>query len=265
MITTKSRLDGGLVYSKSLGMFNLNRGSGSCRKTPACKDCYVNRSCTAYKFTKAAWAPGGTDDLNWARCTSEVFEGLERVRLASRGEVLRTSADVKRVAGWIVANPNTLFWIPTRSIYKNRGRDLDIDHMNLITREIANLRNARVIASLDPFTAHHWAVLRDANWSTMFYESANMPKGYEHAGSHPALGKKGSMLHLCSKTWDLSFQDNGRLVGPKGDCATCENGCFELTRVDVWLRNHARAPKNSAIHAKAQMQKKIDKVVDKQA
>ena len=121
-MTAKARQDGGLIYSKALGMFVLNRGGDSCRRTPACKDCYVYRSCRAYKNTKLAWGLNGVDNLNWARCTAEVFQDLARVRLASRGEVLRSKADVDRVVSWVKANPETLFWIPTRAIYKNKGK-----------------------------------------------------------------------------------------------------------------------------------------------
>jgi len=258
MINKIDRLRGGLVYSKALGMFNLNRGGGSCRRTPACADCYVNRSCQAYKLTKKAWTPGGTDDKNWSKASSEVFEGLGRVRIASRGEALRTKADVDRVVAWVKDNPDTLFWIPTRAIYKNRGKDLDQGHMEYIEYHLASLPNARVLASLDPFTAHHWPMLEKRMWSTMFYESKNMPKGYKFKGTHPAKGQDGAKIHFCTKTWDLYFADNGRVVGPKGSCATCENGCFELSRVDVWLRNHARAAKNSAVTDKIRAMESLD-------
>lgn len=262
-MTAKAREQGGLVYSRALGMFNLNRGGDSCNRTPACKDCYVYRSCRAYKNTALAWAPGGVDNLNWARVTSEVFEGLTRVRIASRGEALRTKADVDRVAGWIRANPATLFWIPTRAIYRDHGRKINKSHMAYIEKTLMSLPNARILASLDPFTAKHWELLEKRGWSTMFYESKDLPRGYEHKGSHPALGKTGANLHLCSKTWDLYVAENGRIVGPKGVCKDCADGCFSTHRVDVWLRNHARAPKTKELFEKILVELMIKKSVDK--
>lgn len=258
IMTKKARLDGGLVFSKALGMFVCNRGGGSCRPTPACADCYVWRSCRAYANTARAWTPGGTDDQNYARLTAEVFSGLPFVRLASRGEFLANRSDVDRVVSWVKANPSTLFWVPTRAIFKNKGKELDRKHMEYIEYHLASRMNARVLASLDPFTAHLWEALEKRRWSTMFYESATVPRGYEHTGSHPALGKPGAKLHLCAKTWDLYLADTGRIVGPKGKCAMCSEGCFSLTRVDVWLRNHARSPKMSALQDKARAQNLID-------
>lgn len=252
------RIRGGLVWSNALGMFNLNRGSQSCKKTPACEDCYVGRSTQVFRYTRLAWSPGGRDDQNWAKIQPNVFTGLARVRIASRGEGLRTKADVARVVTWVKANPDTLFWIPTRAIYKNRGKDLDVDHMNLITNTLASLPNARVIASLDPFTAKHWVTLRDANWSTMFYESSNVPKDYQHSGSHPARGKKGANIHFCAKTWDLYLAENGRVVSPKGNCKSCGQGCFDEKRVDVWLRNHSKAAPLTALTDKARAQKSLE-------
>lgn len=231
----------GLRQVPSLGLWALDRGMESCNMTPACKECY-NRTpgMLGRKSFMACWSPGGQDDTRFNACTGEAFKGLARVRLATRGEALRYAADVYRVAGWIRENPTTKFWIPTRAIYIPGTSKLNLDMVSLIEDQIMGLNNARVMASIDPYTYGNTATLIKRGWSTMYFETQGAPKGYVK-GFHPADGLKDSNIVYCKKTWDLYKGADGRILHPHGVCRTCNKGCFQSERVDVWLKNHYKA------------------------
>jgi hypothetical protein len=188
----------------------------------------------------ACWSAGGKDDQRFDACTSAAFKGLARVRLATRGEALRYPADVYRVAGWIRENPSTKFWIPTRAIYIPGTANLNLDMVNLIEDQIMGLDNARVMASVDPYTAHNFNTLIRRGWNTMYFETQAVPAGYVK-GLHPAASFKRSNVVYCKKTWDLYLDSRGRILHPHGVCRTCNRGCFQSDRVDVYLKNHYKA------------------------
>lgn len=239
-MSKRDRTDLGLRQVPSLGLWALDRGMGSCNMTPACRECY-NRTpgMLGRKSFMAVWAPGGKDDQRFEACTGEAFKGLARVRLATRGEALRHVCDVYRVAQWIRENPSTKFWIPTRAIYIPGTAKLDSAMVALIEDQIMTLDNARVMASIDPFTAGNTAELIRRGWSTMYFETQAVPRGYVK-GIHPAarVKVKGANIVYCKKTWDLYKGADGRILHPHGVCRTCNRGCFQAARVDVYLKNH---------------------------
>lgn len=246
MLSNSLREALGLTYTNALGMWVLNRGHDSCKwRTPACADCYNHRLSNAYKDTCRAWkSPEGSDNLRWNRCTRQAFEDLPRVRLCSRGEAFPDLFSVFRVAEWAEHNPRTLFWIPTRSWQV--GCNLNYRMIKNIDNLLRPLPNVRVMASLDPFTAHHYAWLRSNGWSTMYFESYNAPEWY-NKGEFPSAV---ATPFKCPKTWDIYKDPNtGRIVAPHGVCRTCESGCFSTNRVDVWLRNHSKPARLSDLPA----------------
>jgi hypothetical protein len=129
----------------------------------------------------------------------------------ARGEAFAAPGDVDKVLDILTANPDTVFWIPTRA-WRNasmRGK---------IERKIMSLPNARVLASTDIYTSkRQWAMLARRGWSTMFF-------GDDNARETPI----GEPMHLCAKTHK----------GLKGACATCVDGCFSTDRVNIHLKKH---------------------------
>ncbi len=232
-----SRENLGLRRSEGIGLWALDRGKDSCRwHTRGCKDCYNKRLCRAYAPTKRAWDQNGSDNDRWNTATPEAFKGLARVRLCTRGEAFSTEADVYRIREWIVKNPSTKFWIPTRSWCTGMQHGWNYTMVDLLEREILSLPNARVMASVDPFTAPMLPKLIDRGWSTMYFESYDIPVGYI-SGVHP--GKEKGNVVKCRKTWSVRKDPKtGMLAALHGLCQTC-NICFGKDRVDVWLRNHS--------------------------
>jgi hypothetical protein len=228
----------GLRRSEGIGLWALDRGAVSCVwRTRACRDCYNRRISWAYKAMGTAWlTPDGSDSARWARARSEAFSGLSRVRLCTRGEAFASPDDVFRVRGWISANPSTLFWIPTRAWCTGLEHGWNYGMVSLLEREILPLSNARVMASVDPFTAHMMPGLVQRGFSTMYFESYEIPSGYV-SGVHPGAGY-GNVIK-CRKTWSVRKDPaTGRLAAPHGLCRSC-GVCFGTARVDVWLRNHS--------------------------
>lgn len=240
-MTKKARIALGLRQVASLGMWALDRGMGSCNMTPACRECY-NRTpgMKGRKSFMKAWGVGGKDDLAWAGASPECFKGLNRVRLCTRGEAFTSPCDVLRVATWIKANPKTLFWIPTRAIYIKGSTKLNHVMIALLERSIKCLPNVRLLASIDPYTARHCETLIKRGWSTMYFETQGAPRGFVK-GSHPAAEVAGANIVYCAKTWDLFKGVDGRILHPHGLCRTCNKGCFQGGRVDVYLKNHYKA------------------------
>jgi hypothetical protein len=233
-MTKNARKAMGMKQIPAIGVWAIDRGIGSCKwRTHACDDCY-NRKCLIYPDTKKAWYPGGKDDQDWARITPENFRGLNRVRLCTRGEAFTCVDDCKRVGEWLQANPGCLFWIPTRAWQTGkRGSPENWFSINspmvaAINRYVRCHDNARVMASLDVDTICHHGILKDLEWSTMYFHRDNIaPTGYI------------MNAHRCRKTWQKKINPaTGRPVSLKGVCRTCRSGCFSAERVDVWLKYH---------------------------
>jgi hypothetical protein len=111
----------------------------------------------------------------------------------------------------LLSNPDTLFWLPTRAWRNKKMR-------NLIEKEIMSLKNARILASVDPTTQKQcWRMLKNRKWSTMFFGNNKLSK--------IPIGDK---FHKCKKTWNKE----------KKACVTCKNGCFSSKQVNIHLRKH---------------------------
>jgi hypothetical protein len=169
--------------------------------------------------------------------TSVGFSQLHRVRLNTRGEPFPNIREVERVAGWVADNPMTKFWIVCRAWQTGMHGSpenwyrLNTGMIKAIEEKVMIHPNAFVQASIDDWTSHHWPVLRDRGWSTMYFSRDLNP--------HPALGQDGANVRKCRKTWDrIRNPKTGRWMHRKGVCRTCRNGCFSDKRVDVWLKYH---------------------------
>lgn len=236
-MTKRARQALGMRQCPDIGLWALDNGLGNCKwKTEACADCY-NWKTMIYSDTRKCWSPGGLDDQKWAGAVPGMFSGLNRVRLNTRGEPFSTVRNVHRVGEWVAANPRTLFWIVTRAWQTGQNGSpenwyrINEAFMKAIEENVRCYPNARVQASIDDWTAHHWPVLRDRGWSTMFYSKAG--------NVHPALGLEGSNVVKCRKTWTrVKDPQTGRYSHPKAVCRTCRTGCFAWNRTDVWLKYH---------------------------
>ena len=223
----KKRLSVGLRWIRALGMWALDRGSGSCVwRTTACERCYSRGFARVYPLMKARWEPGGKDDKFWHAATPEIFEGLDRVRLCTRGEPITRVSDVMRIYQWATHNPETTFWLTTKAWQAGICRGYCMN--DWIMREVesllmAKVSNVKVLASVDPFTSHYFNLLVERGWSTIFFGDDRQ---------HPA----GEDAFKCSKTWHRKT----------GACAVCRDGCFSEDRVDVWLKEHGFLKKASA-------------------
>jgi hypothetical protein len=155
----------------------------------------------------------------WQELTPERFGELlqrrkhptDRIRFAAAGEALATPADVTRVESIVRTFPSILFWVPTRAWRSPALRDP-------IRRRLVTLRNARVLASLDPSnTAEEVDGLASDGWSTMFFGLDRLDVG------SPFLGR-----YRCPKTWEHRH----------GFCRECTQGCFREGQVHVHLKKH---------------------------
>ena len=229
----------GLGRSEGIGLWCVNRGKDSCRwRTEACKDCYNRRLSRVYPATANAWEAEGSDNVRWNSVTADAFKGLARVRLCTRGEPFSTVEDIYRIREWLTRNPSTKFWIPTRAWTTGIRHGWNYTMVEHIQREILPLGNARVMASVDPFTAQMLPKLQAEEWSTLYFESYAIPEGFT-SEVHP--GSDFGNVVKCPKTWTVKKDPKtGRLAGLHGHCQTC-NICFGTERVDVWLRNHSSA------------------------
>jgi len=207
-------------YCKDLGMWATDRDiQKSCNwRTPFCKNCYNMKLFKVYKDMK-------TKDVRnedfWAALNGDMFKTMfakkrtgltmERFRFQTRGETFAVTSDVDKVVDILEKNQNIQFWIPTRAW---RNPELK----SLIETKIFPLKNARVLASLDPTnTKDEWAMIKESGWSTMFYGDNDMIRN-----------PNGDISHLCSKTF----------FGEKSACATCKDGCFSEKRVDIHMKQH---------------------------
>jgi hypothetical protein len=132
-----------------------------------------------------------------------------RVRLMTRGETFSTPSDIRKVEDILKSNPDTVFWIPTRS-WRNEF------YRPLVLRLAKEYPNAKILASIDPSNTQEEVdgLVKDG-WSTMFFGDDDVTP-------------QGSNAHKCSKTWNHS----------KGHCATCTEGCFGPGQKHVWLKEH---------------------------
>ena len=200
-----------------LGLWALDRGEGSCVwKTGACHRCYNRDLIIYFPWLWTCWKEGGADDRRWAAATPETFKGLDRVRLCTRGEPFATLADVSRVATWIRGNPDTLFWITTRCWQRGIQGDhrLNSAFLVAIEEELLHRPNARITASMDPYTIYLLPFMQDRGWSTNYFGSER---------PHPS-----DLAFRCPKTWRHA----------KGICGVCQDGCFSGNRVDIWFKEH---------------------------
>ncbi len=211
-------------YCKDIGMFSIDRSiPASCvHATEFCRaTCYNNKLYVLFKDMKPkdvkneeAWKVLDGDAIR-LELSRKLKRQTKRFRLATRGEPFKDIGDVSKVQRLLVANPDTLFWIPTRAW---RSPLLRV----MIETEIMLMSNAVVLASMDPSnTSEDWQSLKIAGWSTMFYGSDNL-----------RTTPNGDRMFLCPKTHK----------GIKGHCATCKAGCFAPRtlnrRVDVHLSQH---------------------------
>lgn len=217
-------------FTAEIGMHSFSRGRVSCRwKTPWCaKNCYNG------KFYRLGWSKDEYDEAYnryWRGVDSEQFvldlfsannyEMPARFRFAVCGEIWAKIDDVDKVMLIMRQMPNTLFWIPTRAWHDGKMAE----H---IERAVFPLKNARVLASVDPDTtpdAYVW--LRHRGWS-LVYSGDNENPNQLMLTPHGVHEKVTSRMHRCEKTWDER----------KGYCATCDVGCFSADRVEVHLKQH---------------------------
>ncbi len=158
----------------------------------------------------------------WEELTPERFGELlrrrkhptDRIRFAAAGEALATPADVSRIESIIRAFPSTLFWVPTRAWRSPLLRDP-------IRERLVTLRNARIMASLDPSnTAEEVDGLMSDEWSTMYF---GIDGGQDLFDDWLLHGR-----YKCPKTWEHR----------SGHCRVCDEGCFRRGPVHVHLKKH---------------------------
>ena len=207
-------------FCADIGMFAYDRGiPQSCvHATEFCAvNCYNDK---LYKIYPAMREKDEKNEKYWSLIDGKIVnrdlarrkKQTGRVRLMTRGEAFSKFSDVARVESILSENPDSVFWIPTRS-WRH-------PILRFAVRKLAdNYPNARILASTDPTTTdEEWAQLKADNWSTMFFGDDNQkitPNGDKH--------------FLCPKT-------HGKV---KAACAVCKKGCFRADkRVDVHLSQH---------------------------
>ena len=209
-------------YCADIGMYAYDRQiSASCvHATEFCRtNCFNDK---LFKVYPAMHAKDVRNEQFWAQIDGAQvkqdivrrakYRQTQRVRLMTRGESFSTYGDIGRVAEIVESNPDTIFWIPTRAWRNPLMR-------KLIDQNVRPLKNARVMASMDPTnTADDWESLQLDGWSTMSF-------GENRATSTPDQSRR---LFKCPKTF-------GHV---KGACAVCKNGCFKDSQVHVHLKQH---------------------------
>jgi hypothetical protein len=207
-------------YCDDIGMFAYDRGiPQSCvHATDFCStNCYNDK---LYKIYPNMRGKDEKNELFWKLASGNIIKNdlarkrkqTTRVRLMTRGEAFSNFDDIGRVESILAENPDTEWWIPTRS-WRN-------DWLRGLVRKLSDkYKNAHILASTDPTTTdEEWATLKAQGWSTMFFGDDDQritPNGDKH--------------FLCPKTHG----------GVKGACGVCKRGCFNSTkRVDVHLSQH---------------------------
>jgi hypothetical protein len=161
----------------------------------------------------------------WLELTPERFGELlqrrkyptNRIRFAAAGEALATPADVSRVASIVQTYDAISFWIPTRAWRSPSLRPQ-------IEERLLPLKNARVMASLDPLsTRTEVDGLKSNGWPTLFF-------GIDGGNDGRALSFDWLLRDRfkCPKSWKHR----------RGFCRECSQGCFREGLVDVHLKKH---------------------------
>lgn len=201
-------------FVEDIGMFCLDRPiESSCvHRTEYCEsNCYNNK---LYKLYPAMYGKDVRNEAYWAwldgkKLAAELSKRRKfkkRVRLMSRGEAFSNYGDLEKVKSFLIENPDTEIWVPTRA-WRNPLLRVRIEN------EIMGLPNAFVMASLDPSnTADEIYDLKAAGWSTIYFGDDAETDG----------------RYKCPKTWN----------GAKAFCAKCKKGCFSSNRVDIHLKSH---------------------------
>ena len=207
-------------YIPEIGLYAQDRSHSACPySTEFCKvHCYWNKF-KRWQKPAARLALERRLRSEWERLTPSQFGRLiqrrkhptDRIRFAAAGEALATPADVSRVESIIRTYPAILFWVPTRAWRAPALRDQ-------IRGRLLTLRNARVLASLDPSnTAEEVEGLASDGWSTMFFGADRLEEGSPFRGRY-----------RCPKTWEHR----------RGFCRECSKGCFREGQVHVHLKKH---------------------------
>jgi len=218
----RNKLGSVMRWTADIGMFTIDRSrEDSCvHKTE-----YCDKTCFNIKLEKAfghAIAPKDikndeawydNDSKHLAKSLSRKKRQTNRVRLMSRGETFKDTADITRVVRILKDNPNSIFWIPTR-VWRDKAL---WDKVKIISRFFDNVR---ILWSFDPSNSlDEWQLARDNDASVMFYGNDNLLVD-------PSTNEK---MFKCPKTHkDL-----------KGHCNICKRGCFwQKERVVVHLKEH---------------------------
>ena len=213
-------------WCNDIGMFAIDRPiDKSCIwKTEECEEtCFNNK---LYKLYPNMHKKDIRNEAEWSQINGTALRNTlkrkkkqtKRVRLMTRGESFDSVASVLKVKDLLIKNPDTEFWLITRS-----WRDMfiaDGDIFAAVMEHIRPLHNARLLMSLDKTNSREeWIYLTKVlRLSTMFYDAGKRE-------STPVGGK----WFRCPKTFK----------GLKGHCEICKAGCFNTKkRVDVYLKQH---------------------------
>lgn len=213
-------------FVKEIGLHALSRGESTCRwKTDWCRVHCYNRK--FYRVNPKLPEVDESDNTFWMETPAADIAGMirlldvERFRFAVRGEIWICERDVDKVRRILNALPETLFWIPTRA-----WQVVGMEHA--IEERILPLKNARVMASIDPHVSECTErALKQLGWSTVFTGDNEDPR--QLLLSVNGVREKRTRMHVkCVKTWSSAH----------GHCAECTTGCFSKERVDVHLKQH---------------------------
>ena len=217
MTLTTEKLNDLFRWCEDIGMFATDRPindtenfKGSCdHRTPYCDvTCY---NVKLYKLYPNMSKRDDRCEAIWQSIysgnVSQIREHLQRkrkqvkrVRFKTRGEAIKDASDVYRVRDIALANPDTLWWLPTRA-WRNPLLKL------MVEQDLMTLPNVAVNASFDPSnTKEEWDMMEQSDWNIMFYGDDNLT-------TSPSSGKR---MFLCPKT-------HKKL---KGHCSDCKAGCF---------------------------------------
>ena len=210
-----------VTYTSDIGLFTVNRSiKNSCdHRTSFCDTyCYNFK---LYKVYKDMAKKDVRNDSYWEHLKQNpealkpVFDAKKRdsarVRFMSRGEAFKDLTDVYAVREMLLADPDRLYWIPTRAWHSATLRAA-------IEGEIMPLKNAALNASLDPSdTDSDWESLEESGWIVMFF-------GDDSRTETPS----GKRMFQCPKT-------HKKL---KGHCAICKAGCFSVSQIDSQVSVH---------------------------
>ena len=201
---------------KAIGMKVIDRDRASC--VHASEWCQANcYNCKLYKQYKDMTPFDQTLRNQWSLLDSLQNLG-DRFRLCSRGEPIANELDIDRIASLANNNPDTLFWVPTRS-WRN------VYLCNLINARLRPIGNVRVCASIDPSLIVEYQGATGCHaWSVMAVDVDN--------ADLDAL--RGQVPVMCKKTWC----ERSERKALHGSCATCNKGCFSTDRVTVNLKKH---------------------------